>query len=229
MIPTHTGIWGQTLVEALRKQGFSDQRIVGNTGINIRSLEGEEPRVHFNDLALLFERAEELTSDDLIGLHQGQVNDYRRGGLIAYTGTSSPTVRTLLHNLARYQRVRSDVVHISVDNLDSDGALEWHFRVPRGVVRRQYVEFGGAGLISVIRRLTNLRVTPRKVEFRHLRKTNTGPVTAFFGCSVEFGSDVNRIVFKVKDLDLPLRTADEHLYKMLRKCPSSEFLGQMAA
>ena len=217
MAPKHTGIWAQTLVEALRKQGISDQAIVGNTGINLRDLEGDEPKSGFDDLALLFERAGEVTGDNLIGFHHGQGLDYRRGGLITYTGVSSPTVRTCLHNLARYQRISSDAIELSTANLDDLGRVEWHFKVPRSVVRRQYVEFGGTGVLDIIRRLTNRRVTPEKVEFRHFRKTNLKPISQFFGSPVEYGSDENRITLKQADLDLPLRSADSHLYTLLRK------------
>ncbi|MEP1355395.1 MAG: AraC family transcriptional regulator [Tateyamaria sp.] len=217
MAPRHTGIWAQTLVEALRKRGISDQTIVGNAGINLRALEGDEPKIRFDDLALLFERAEEVTGDDLIGFNHAQGSDYRRGGLIAYTGISSPTVRTLLHNLARYQRISSDAIEISTNNLDEEGLIEWHFQVQRGVTRRQYVEFGGTGIVDIIRRLTNRRVTPLKVEFRHFRKANLKPIAQFFGCTVEYGSDENRIKLKQTDLDLPLRSADGQLYNLLRK------------
>ncbi len=228
MTVTHTGTWGQTLVEALRKEGISDQQIVGNTGISIRSLEGDTPRIKFDHLAQLFERAEELTNDDLIGFKHGQGSDYSRGGLIAYTGTSSPTVRTLLHNLARYQRISSDAIDINVDRLDETGVVEWHFEVPRNVVRRQYIEFGGTGIIDIIRRLTNREIRPHKVEFRHYRKTNTKPLRMFFGCPVAFGSDENRITFKVDDLDLPLRSADGNLYRLLRKFAEDELKRQRA-
>ncbi|MEP1355383.1 MAG: AraC family transcriptional regulator ligand-binding domain-containing protein [Tateyamaria sp.] len=217
MTPKHTGIWAQTLVEALRKRGISDQVIVGNTGISLRALEGDEPKIGFDDLALLFERAEEVTGDNLLGFHHAKGLDYRRGGLITYTGVSSPTVRTCLHNLARYQRISGDAIELSTTNLDDHGLIEWHFKVPRSVVRRQYVEFGGTAVVDIIRRLTNRRVTPQKVEFRHFRKTNLKPISRFFSCTVEYGSDENRITLKQADLDLPLRSADNQLYKLLRK------------
>ncbi|MEP1200852.1 AraC family transcriptional regulator [Tateyamaria sp.] len=202
MTAHHTGIWGQTLVDALRKRGIKSTSIIGNTGIDLRALSGDEPRISFEHLAGLFERAVELTGDDLIGLEHAQNRDFRRAGLIVYVGTASPTVRSLLQNLARYQRITSDAITINVDRLDAEGILEWHFAVPRSVVRRQYLEFSGAGIIEDIRRLTNRRIAPLQVQFRHFRSTNIQPIERFFGCTVEFGSDENQIVFKLEDLDL---------------------------
>ncbi len=217
MTTQHSGIWGQTLVEELHKRGIKPASIAGNTGIDLRALTGDEPRISFDHLAGLFERAAELTGDDLIGFQHAQNRDYRPGGLIAYTGTASPTVRSLLQNLSRYQRITSDTIEINVSRLDAEGILEWHFEAPRGVVRRQYLEFGGTGIIDIIRRLTNRRIAPRRVQFRHFRSTNMQPIERFFGCTVEFGSDENQIVFKLEDLDLPLRSADGQLYRILRK------------
>lgn len=217
MTAQHIGNWGQTLVEALRMKGFSDQAIVGNSGINMLALEGDDPNISFDNLALLFERAAELTEDDLIGFKHGESSDYRSGGIFAYLGVSSPTVGTLLRNLSRYQRVTGNALTIGTHTGDETGLFEWHFRVPSAVIRKQYVEFNGATLVNTIRRLTNRRVTPERVEFRHFRKANVTKISKFFGCSVTFGADKNRIAFKAADLNLPLQSADDRLYKILKK------------
>lgn len=217
MTTTHSGIWGEALVESLRKQGLSDAAIVGNTGIDLRSLNGDDPRMSFEHLALLFERAEELAGDDLVGLKLGSDADFRRWGLIAYTGMSSPTVRTLLRNLVRYQRIVGEVVEFNAEKLDAEGGFAWHYQVLRDVKRDQYIEFGSAMLIATLRRLTNRRLTPTTVEFKHYRKANAKALSAFFGCTVAFGARENRITFKSADLDLALNTADDHLFRILRK------------
>ena len=217
MAPQHIGNWGQTLVEDLRRQGVSDQALVGNSGINIRSLDGDEPVISFADLAQLFERAAKVTNDDLVGLKHGQNCDYRRGGLIAYAGITSPTVCHLLENLERYQRITGDALNVNTIALEQDGIVEWHFTVPRGVIRKQYVEFSASLLLNIIRRQTNRRITPLKLEFRHFRKTNTKPFSVYFGCPVSFGANENRVRFKTDDLALPLESADDRLFVILKK------------
>jgi AraC-like DNA-binding protein len=217
MNANHTSIWGQALVSELRKRGISDQSIVGNTGIDLRVFEADEARVRFDDLATLFERAADLTGDDLIGFGLGRGQDYRRGGLYAYTAISSPTVLTLLENLARYQRIHSEVTRFSADRLRDKGIFEWRLKAPHSLARRQYVEFMGTTLVDGIRRMTNRRVTPLRVAYRHFRKDNVKPVSMFFGCSVDYGSDSNLIAFKPADLDLPLQSADDYLNRMLRR------------
>ena len=217
MSKLHIGTWGKSLVESLLKQGISPIKIVGNTGINLRKLDGDNPRIAFDQLAELFERAAEITDNYLFCFQHGQNREVQRSGLISFVSSSSPSVRTLLITLARYQRITGDAIEITTDQLDSDGIIEWYFAVPSGVKRRQYFEFSGTGIIDDLRRLTDRRLTPEKIEFKHHRDSNNKPLEAFFGCRVEYGSDQNRIIFRQSDLDLPLRSADNHLHKMLKK------------
>lgn len=215
-ISEHTAVWGKTLVDDLRRRGFTAAQIVGNTGLRLGVLDQEEPRISFDLLARLFERAAEITGDDLIGFRHGQGRDYRRAGLIAYVGMSSPTVRTLLQNFSRYQRITSDVIEVDAARLE-EGVLSWHFQAPRNVSRRQYVEFGAAGTIDILRKLTSTPLSPAKVEFRHYRKTGTREISQFFGCPVTFGADANRFTLKRETLELPLQTADDHLFRIVRR------------
>lgn len=221
---THSGIWAQTLVNNLRKHGIRDTAIVGNTGIDLSVLDNDDPVMSFAHLALLFERAEELTDDGLIGFELGLEADFRQAGLIAYTGMTSPTVRSFLCNLSRYQRITGDVIETNIDKLGDQGVFEWYYRVPLKVRRNQYVEFNSALLIRTLQRLTNRSLAPLAVEFRHFKTANTKPLCDFFRCRVAFGAKVNRVTFKLSDLDLPLSSADDRLFRILRKV-SEEAIG----
>lgn len=216
MTPQHTAVWGKTLVDELKSRGFSPSQIAGNSGVRLWVLDQDEPKLSFDQLALLFERAAELTNDDLIGFRHGQNRDFRRSGLVAYVGLSSPTVQTLLENLSRYQRVSSDAIEIDTSKI-GEGIVEWHFHAPRAVSRGQYVEFGAAGIIDALRRLTGRRIYPERIDFRHYRSQSDSPMRKYFGCPLKFGSDENRLTLKLSDLSIPLVTADNHLYRLMKK------------
>lgn len=139
----------------------------------------------------------------------------RRTGMICYVGMSSPTVRDFIRNVTRYRRVFSDAVEIDIDRLDSDGVLRWYFAVPTHVRRRHYVEFGASGLLFAMRQATNRDFRPQLVTFHHARNSNVDVFERFFGCPVKFGQTANAYHFKPEDLDLPLMTADNELYKVL--------------
>lgn len=218
MYPSHQVIWAQDLVENLKGQGYSIAQIVGNTGIRTHALNDNRAMISFDKLALLFERAAELTGDDLIGFRLGQGREFRRGGLVTFVGISSPTVKTLMQNLERYQRVVSDAVRIDAQRLDAEGIVEWGYLVPQAVMRRQYLEFTATRVIDMLRRLTDREVRPKKLELRYQRSTNIDALAQFFGCPIEFGTDDNRMHLKSGDLGLPLKTSDTYLHETLLDC-----------
>ena len=216
MTPEHTAIWGKTLVEDLKNLGFGPEQIAGNTGIRLSVLNLEEPILGFHQLAMLFERAAELTGDDLIGFRHGQKQEYRRLGLIAYVCSSSPTLHKLIKSLSRFERITGDAVESNIARLD-EGIVEWHYRAPRSVIRQQYLECEGAFTLDTMRRLTGRNLHPERVEFRLHRAAGDKPMRKFFGCPVNFGSDENRLVLRPADLDLPLLTSDDYLFRLMQR------------
>jgi AraC-like DNA-binding protein len=218
MTPEHSALPGKTLLEELKSRGFSADQIVGNTGVRLSVLEREKSKLRFDQLAVLFERAADLTGDDLIGFKIGQNLEFRRMGLIYYACSSSPTLRTLLQVLSRYERVFGDAVERNNERIE-EGILTWRFRAPRAVKHQQYAEFQVAATIEALRRQTGRNLYPLRVDLRHHRAGGDAPMRKFFGCPLNFGADENRLVLKPTDLDQPLLASDDHLYRlMLQYC-----------
>ena len=215
--PRHSAVFARTVVEDLLARGFTPEQVFRNSGFGPELLTEENPVAGFGAIAALFERAAELTGNDIFGFELGQTSEIRRSGLIAYVGLSSPTLRDALKNVARYRRVYSDAIELNTDRLDSDGVLEWSFRIPTRVPHRQQVEFFAAGLFSMLRQSVNRQICPERVCFRHARNTNIRAFERFFGCQVQFGAGINAFRFKLSDLNLPLVTADNELYKVLTR------------
>ncbi|MFC3616168.1 AraC family transcriptional regulator ligand-binding domain-containing protein [Lutimaribacter marinistellae] len=216
--PEHSAIWGKLLLEELKARGFTEAQVVGNTGIDLRRLAGDDPRLLFQDLVLLFERAADLVGDDLFGFRCGTQRESRRAGLIAYVGLSAPTISDFLVNLGRYQRIIGDALEIDTTRLHSDGIWEWYYNVPHSVHRRQYIEFQVAGTVRSLRNWTNRKIRPERIELRHIRSRNTADMERYLGCEIVFGSDSNRVKISKPDLTVPLITADDELHKVLRRC-----------
>ncbi|MFT7596855.1 MAG: AraC-like DNA-binding protein [Paracoccaceae bacterium] len=216
--PQHGAIYVKTLAQSLLDQGYSDQQVFQGTGIDPTILNIEKPFAGFDQIATFFEQAAVLTGDDALGLTHGQNREMRRAGLICYVGLSSPTVLVSIKNMTRYRRVFSDAIELDHQSLEADGILRWHYSVPASLKRRQFVEFAASGLLRDLRRCANRRFTPDLVTFRHARNSNIPAFGQHFGCEVIFGAPDNSFRFQQADLALPLVTADDELYAILRKC-----------
>jgi AraC-like DNA-binding protein len=217
-IPTHGAVYAKTLASDLLEKGFSKHQVYQDTGLSEAMLEPEKPVVEFARLAAFYENAAQLCDNDILGFTRGQQREMRRAGLIYFVGVSSPTVLDLLKNLGRYRRVFSDAIEMNCEDLEADGILSWHFRVPEHVRRRQFVEFAASGLIQAMRQAANRKIYPELISFRHARNENTAEFERFFGCEVRFGDPENSFKFREIDLALPLKTADSELYKVLKNC-----------
>lgn len=216
--PKHEAVYVKKLVEDLLDKGFSEQQIFRDSGLCMPMLEPDKPMAGFDRVAGFFEHAAKLTGDDTLGFVRGQKREMRRSGLISYVGISSPTVSDFIQNVTRYRRVFSDAIEMDCSTLGSDGVVKWHYSVPMKIRRRQYVEFGAAGFLHALRQVTNREFCPELVIFSHARNANTDKFERFFGCEVRFGSTENSVRFRSADLALPLMTADDELYKILKNC-----------
>ena len=216
-MPMHIAVWIPLLVLYLRKAGVNEKSVLSKAGIDPRSLKGEDVRLPFDKIASVFETAADASGDDRFGFHFGQTLKARDAGMIGYVGLSSPTLLDALVNLERYRRVFSDSVEIDTSDLHDKGDFYWTFVAPAKVMRRQFQEFSVTNLFNVFRQVTGMNLKPELVAFPHPRSGDLRDYKRFFGGDVEFGAKRPRIRFKLRDLDLPLRTSDDRLLGILQE------------
>lgn len=201
----------------LRQKGFPVGQLLERLSLCETSLARENNRIPVQTTAAFWEGAAALTEDDLFGFHFGQGFGSGPIGLIGFLATSQETVADLLRTLARYRRVHSDAIELDLSRLDSDGWLEWHYLVPASVRMVQLVEFNASNLTTAFRRASGREIRLRSVHFEHPRTVGTDAFQQFFGCKVTFGAGVNRLVFRMEDLALPLMTTNNELAGILRR------------
>lgn len=214
--PLHGAVWAKQLVEELKRRGFPVSKLLAKVDVHPRVLNAENAKLPMDKVVAIFEMAADLTGDDSIGFHFAQSCEPRDGGLTTYVGLSSPTVGDCLVNISRYSRVFSEATEIDVSRLRDEGLLEWHWKLPSRIKRRQYIEWGATGLIHSVQTFSNRNICPVNIRFKYPRNSNLKEYEKFFGCELRFGSSVNRTQFRLEDLEVPLLTADSRLHKVLR-------------
>ena len=212
---SHIAAVAADLAAHLRSLGFADKDIFRGTGLNAVEIQQDGARASLPMIIALFNRAKDLTGNDLIGLEWGLERRAKRMGLIGYVGSTSPTLFHLLHNLARFRRVFSEPMSFDTTRLQSDGIFAWSHRIPPEVDAAQFAENQTALIYAGASRAVARRLQLRHVRFQHLRTRNIPAFTRAFGCSVQFGQTRCEIALKPSDLDLPLVTSDEALHRFL--------------
>lgn len=212
----HNALWVRQLAEQLKTGGLPVKALLAEARIEPRSLNAEDSRLPFDQIATFFEQAAGAVGDSCLGFHFGQSRDPRDVGLLGYIGLSSPTVRDALCNIARYTRVFSDAVAIEPEALEDTGVITWHFRGAPTLRQQQFIEFSVTNILRTFRSLTGRNLSPARVTFSHSRNADLKEFERFYACPVEFAAPRTLIQFQLKDLHLSLQTADDRLLAILQ-------------
>jgi AraC-like DNA-binding protein len=136
-----------------------------------------------------------------------QVDDFGALGLAFKTAT---TLRESLLRLARYILVLSDTLEYELRDVVGGG----EFVMSRPGHRRGAQlanECALAAITSLLRQVTEGKVTPVAVSFRHPRPASTEPHRTFFGCPIRFDDRINALHLSNETLQTRTRLADEGL------------------
>ena len=215
--PTVLSVWPKTIVHDLRQQGRDVDKLLGESGLDLRIINREGGRIPWLGQARLLEIAARELGDDCYGIHLAAQVDVRDADLIAYLGLTSKTLGDALANLARYGRVFTEAVQFDFSIDRGAASVDFVSTSPTLFHHRQQMEFSVGLLLQAYRLFTGHDITPLEVVFVHHRHERLRDISRFFGCRVSYGGRRARIVLKAKDLAIPIPTADHRLLKILRR------------
>lgn len=164
----------------------------------------------------LCERIGVLLDDPSVGLNTAIRAPRGMYGLVEFTVRSSATLGDGLARLARYVRLLSDVIEVSID---TEGE---HVVVTHGIPGepeaggRHANEFGLAMILRFGHETSGARMIPLEVHFAHAAPADDADVRAFFGAkTIKYGMGMNRLIHAKSVLDLPVVTSDGALVEFL--------------
>ena len=168
------------------------------------------------DQIRFLELAADALQDDLLGFHLARDYDLREIGLLYYVMASSEILNDALNKVARYSGITNEGVSLKF-RLSREAAITLDYI---GVERRSdchQIEFWLLSLVRLCRQLTNRRLIPSRIRLVHYRNKTPPEVRSLLGCEIEFGSDVDEVVFPGAVTRMPIGSADRHLNELLLK------------
>jgi AraC-like DNA-binding protein len=215
-MPTIDAVWVKLVAERLERRGLSAADLLQRAEIKPYVLNQKSARIHFYQHAALLDLAAKATENGCFGLDlAAHGSDPRDNGLLVYTALSGKTFGDALKVVERYLHVLNEAIDVKVEFLPREVTVDYHISEARAATSRQAIEFGAANLIRSLRFLTNSRLRPGEVRFRHARNHEIAKFERFFGCPVHFGTRHNALTFSRRQLGLPIATADERLHGLL--------------
>lgn len=142
------------------------------------------PQARYN---ALFDALAARTHDADFGLHLAEHGDVDGFDVVGHLAARSSSVKEALERVARYSRIVHDGGRVEVEATTGGAVI---YPGCRGLLHefpRQIAEYSAASVVVMIGALTQARVQPRRVEFRHARPPSIAEHERIFGCAPRFG------------------------------------------
>jgi AraC-like DNA-binding protein len=213
-LPRAIGVMTRAAFAHAKASGIATGPLLAGAGLSRQQIEDPKVRVRVRDQVEFLNLVAAAANDELLGFHLAQRCEMRAVGLYYYVLASSETVMDVCQRGARYSAlVNEGVVQHLIEGHDI--RIRANFS---GVGRhhdRHQVEFWTATVVRLLRELTGVRLKPLHVCFVHPDKPAVREMKSYFGCDVEFGADVDELVFTKSVGDLPVVNADPYLNRVL--------------
>lgn len=204
----------QRFLERAESLGMSRSEMMQSTGLAEQDIRDPDARVPVAKLLNLWRFLMAKNSDPALGVRMGQVEDIRMFGLVGYVLMHSNTLRQALNRLVRYGHILNETVEFRLEENETEGAVVIG-NDERFEALRYPVDARLAVVLSMLRKITDQPIIPVQVDFPYSRPQNLAVHRQFFQASLKYNQPVSRIVFRLKDLEIPVVSADETLVAYL--------------
>ena len=184
--------------------------------MTVEQIKTPSARLNVRSQIRLLELAAEALGDDSLGFHLAQHYDLRELGLLYYVTTSSETLADALTKIERYSGIVNEGISLRFRVTPETAIAIRYVGVERGSDQQQ-ITFWLTSLVRICRQLTDRRLVPSRIRVMHHRAKMPADFRSFLGCEIEFGADVDELVFPPAVKLMPLVGADPYLNRLLIK------------
>jgi AraC-like DNA-binding protein len=191
-------VW--TLLEAVERTGTARERLFSTAGVDPALIENADARLPLETYDALLAAALEVTGDEALGLHYGEVASGGTAGLIANLIEHARTLRDGIDSLVRFHRLLTDRPVWRL--VETDGSATLLFEPESGTLRslRIRCESTMTGLFRLLRAFAP-DAQPDAVCFQHAAPPYLAEYTRIFEGTARFGQSFTGIVFDRRLLD----------------------------
>jgi AraC-like DNA-binding protein len=212
-IPTASGgIARAAFAQALERLDVAP--LLKRAGLSIEQVQDPDARIGVRNQIRFLDIVAHDLSDEFLGFRLAQTFELRKLGLLYYVLASSDTLGEALQRAARYCTIHNEGVTVTYRQAKDISMTCKYVGVARSADRHQ-IEFFITALVRLCRQLTGRHLTPSWIKLMHRRSEVPSEFRTFFGCPIEFGSDIDEVTYPGAAARLPIVSADPHLNSLL--------------
>lgn len=213
-MPSASGGIARLVWTRLQNSGVQSAALLSRAGLTVEQIDDRSARLKVQSQIRFLELAAEALQDDTLGFHLARDFDLREIGLLYYVLASSETLADALHKAERYSSIVNEGILLKIGP-GREAAVRLSYVGVKRQPDRQQAEFWLTSIVRLNRQLTDRRLVPSRIRLIHQRAKTAPELRSFFGCEIEFGSDVDEVVFSDTVKLMPVVSADHHLNALL--------------
>ncbi|WP_434034749.1 AraC family transcriptional regulator ligand-binding domain-containing protein [Cupriavidus sp. a3] len=208
-------------VEVARCVGLNPYQQLSDVGLDRHVLLNTEVRIPVEAVSGLLEASARISGHIDFGLRMAESRQLSDLGPLAFALLEEPTFRNAVDSLVRYLRLHNEALAIRIE--ESGDLLMIRTALICGIpgMLRQSVELVVGVLYRTLHcflgRRDSASLTPFQVCFTHAAPANTATHTRFFGMPVSFGQEFDGIVYRISDLQIPVKSHDPAMAQQVRQ------------
>jgi AraC-like DNA-binding protein len=215
MMPSAGGVVTRLLAARVHASGIELAPLLSKAGLTSEQIDNPVTRVRVESQIRFLELGAAALGDDLLGFHLARDFDLRKVGLLYYVLASSDSLPDAMEKAERYCAIANEGILLKFRGSSSGAAIMLSYRGVQRRSDRHQIEFWLTSLIRLCRQLTNRKLLPNRIGVAHRRPKTPGEMKSFMGCQIEFGCDVDEVVFSERARVAPIISADPYLNKLL--------------
>jgi AraC-like DNA-binding protein len=204
-------------VELCRSLGIDPQALLKRVGLDTAALTVQDRWISGTAAVQVLELSAAESGHEDFGVRLAEFRRFSNLGPISLVVREEPDVRSALELLIRHQYMYNEILHARLSEGDGLATLKVDLRLGEVMESRQATELAVAAFHRILGDFLHTRWQPLSVWFRHSAPTDASAHLRVFGPSVEFGREIDGIVFYADDLDAPNAMADPLLREYARQ------------
>ena len=204
--------------ELLIQAGANPADVEKTVGLTLQQLTNPDERLPMSYLVKLEQEAPRLTHNPAIALEMGQIcsPDKSQSGIVGYIAAHSPTIVEGFQQAIRYSNLLSDSIHLELREGIEYAEFVYsrddpaHFTI-------QSVEMALANTVTTLRMLGGDEFYLSEVHFQYPAPAYQDLYQEFFGQTLYFGQQENKIVFPICVLKQQSPQAQPYIRQILIK------------
>lgn len=200
-----------------RAVGLDPLRMLRQAKLPPRVLDDPNLLISIDSVCTLLEDSARLSGQEAFGLLMAERRSLADLGMLALVMREEPTLRAAMDSAARYMRVHNAGVQLRLEDASDLVLLHLDIKLKQPGITRQAVEMStGIGLRSY-RTLARDGIKPVTICFSHERPIRLDVHRRVLGAAIDFSQEFNAIVWRGRDLDLPIVAATPKLNREVKR------------